>query len=150
MYATLLRGVAYCAHPIGDNPLIDDDRYIQSVEEGRHHFGFRLAYDKMAELENRAAEFNQMPYTLNYFPHGTKQWAQTLDSRLTISEKALSLVAFYAQGEDYNLRVLNNQAQPVRGAITLGENSYDFDFGAYEAKTLRYHNGVLTEEAYMC
>jgi len=150
LYATLLRGVAYCAHPIGENPLIDDDRYIQGVEEGRHHFGFRLSYDKMAELENRAAEFNQMPYTLNYFPHGTKHWAQAIDSRLTVSEKALSLVAFYAQGEDYILRVLNNQSKPACGTITLGEDSRSFDFGAYEAKTLRYHDGTLTEEAYMC
>lgn len=84
MYATLLRGVAYCAHPLGDLPVIHDDRYIQSVEEGKHHFGFRLSYDKVSQLENRAQEFLNKPYGLNFFPHGKKTQSDIIQKRLVI------------------------------------------------------------------
>ena len=148
--ATLLRGVAYCAHPIGNNPLIDTDRYISSIEEGRHSFRFRIACDPVSQLENKAAEFMNVPYTLNYFPHGDKPAGAELENQLVICNKDISLVAFYSEGERYILRLLNNQEKETTAEISLCGKNYTVSFGKYEAKTLCYAEGELTQQAYMC
>ena len=148
--ATLLRGVAYCAHPIGDNPLIDDDRYISSIEEGRHTFRFRMAYDSVSQLENKAAEFMNQPYALNYFPHGEKPAGEKLENQLVIENKEISLVAFYQDGDRYVLRLLNNQEKQTTAEILLCGANYTVTFGKYEVKTLCYTEGKLQEQVYIC
>ena len=148
--ATLLRGVAYCAHPIGNNPLIDDDRYIPSVEEGRHSFRFRIACDPVSQLENKAAEFMNVPYALNYFPHGQKPAGETLENQLIIENKEISLVAFYQDGDRYVLRLLNNQEKQTTAEILLCGANYTVTFGKYEVKTLCYTEGKLQEQVYIC
>ena len=148
--ATLLRGVAYCAHPIGNNPLIDTDRYIQSIEEGRHSFQFRIAYDSVAELENKAAEFMNVPYTLNYFPHGAMPAGEMLENRLIIENQEISLVAFYQNGNRYILRLLNNQDRQMTAEVSLCGVNRIFNFEKYEVKTLCYAEGDLKEQAYIC
>lgn len=148
--ATLLRGVAYCAHPIGENPLIDTDRYIASIEEGRHTFRFRMAYDPVSQLENKAAEFMNVPYALNFFPHGIKTAAQIQENRLIIENKEISLVAFYQDGNGYVLRLLNNQEKQATAEVSLCGIADTFTFGKYEVKTLRYADGALTEQEYIC
>jgi len=150
IYATLLRGVAYCAHPIGDNPLIDTDRYIHSIEEGRHTFRFRISYDPVSQLENKAAEFMNVPYALNFFPHGRKPAAEGLEKQLVIENREISLVAFYQEGDRYILRLLNNQDKQTTAEISLCGVNYTAAFGKYEAKTLCYEEGALKEQAYIC
>ena len=73
LYITLLRGIAYCAHPIGDRPLLEEGRYIPFAETGRHTFRFRIGYCKRSEVENAVQEFVTKREGLNYFPHGQKQ-----------------------------------------------------------------------------
>ena len=148
--ATLLRGVAYCAHPIGDNPLIDTDRYIPSIEEGKHTFRFRISYDPVSQLENKAAEFMNQPYTLNYFPHGTNPAGETLENQLVIANKEISLVAFYQEGDRYILRLLNNQDKQTTAEISLCGVNYTATFGKYEVKTLCYAEGAMKDQAYIC
>ena len=150
IHTTLLRGVAYCAHPIGNNPLIDDDRYIPSVEEGRHSFRFRIAYNPVSQLENKAAEFMNVPYALNYFPHGQKPAGETLENQLIIENKEISLVAFYQDGDRYVLRLLNNQEKQTTAEILLCGANYTVTFGKYEVKTLCYTEGKLQEQVYIC
>ena len=150
IYATLLRGAAYCAHPIGNNPLIDTDRYIPSIEEGRHTFRFRIAFDSVSQLENKAAEFMNVPYALNYFPHGTNPAGEILENQLVIANKEISLVAFYQEGDRYILRLLNNQEKQTTAEISLCGVNFTAAFGKYEVKTLCYAEGNLQEQAYMC
>ena len=150
IYATMLRGVAYCAHPIGNNPLIDSDRYISSIEEGRHTFRFRMAFDPLSELENQAAEFMNVPYALNYFPHGDKPAGEALENRLMIENKDISLVAFYQDGDRYILRLLNNQQKQAAAQVSLCGVNATVTFGKYQVKTLCYADGVLKEQEYIC
>lgn len=149
MYATLLRGVAYCAHPLGDLPLIHDDRYIQSVEEGRHHFGFRLSYDKVSQLENRAQEFVNKPYGLNFFPHGQKVQGDIITKHLVIENQDISLVAFYQDGDEYVLRLINNSEEAKKCEIALCGSKFEFNFEKYEVKTFKYDGSVLEEATCM-
>lgn len=53
IYLTLLNGSAYCAHPIGDRPMVPPDRFNAYIEQGKHTFSFRLAVDRLDELGNK-------------------------------------------------------------------------------------------------
>ena len=91
-----------------------------------------------------------VPYALNYFPHGAKPANAGLENSLMIENQEISLVAFYQDGDGYNLRLLNNQDQDTSAEIALCGQTYTATFGKYEVKTLRYAQGELTEQAYIC
>lgn len=40
-------------------------------------------------LENKAAEFMNVPYALNYFPHGTKPASEGLEKQLVINNEEI-------------------------------------------------------------
>ena len=144
LYATLLRGAAYCAHPIEDRALIDVNRFIPYIEQGRHSFCFRLSYDKREELENNAQEFVNPPYSLNFFPHGNGGEVQPV---LRVENRAVSLSAFYRTGEGYTLRLVNNNDCSVETDLTLRGRQYHLNFGKYEVKTFAFDGNDLVEQA---
>ena len=143
LYATLLRGAAYCAHPIDDRILIDPNRFTPTIEQGRHSFSFRLSYDPAEKLENNAQEFVNMPISLNFFPHGDENLAKKV---LEIGNSSISLSAFYQTEEGYILRLVNNFDQPAQTDVTICGTSQKITFQEYEAKTFLYCNGKLTEK----
>ncbi len=146
LYATLLRGAAYCAHPIGDRPLIKEpDRFVPYIEQGRHSFGFRLSYDSRKELENKAQEFVNTTYTLNFFPHG-----QGIADRkgLQLSNKAVSLAACYPEQDGYVLRLINNNDTPEEAVLQYGNEEYKLSFSSFEVKTVVLEKGSVQEQQY--
>lgn len=143
LYATLLRGAAYCAHPIGDRILLDPNRFTPTIEQGRHRFCFRLSYDNKEELENRAQEFVNQPYSLNFFPHGSGDLPQKV---LTVENEKVSLVSFYKDKAGYTLRLINNNEAVQTAEVTLMGKPYSFEFGKYEVKTLAFDGEKLTEK----
>lgn len=145
VYATLLRGAAYCAHPIEDRILIDPNRFTPAIEQGRHSFDFRLSYDRRQELENRAQAFVCQPYSLNFFPHGQ---GNTAHSVLTIQNPALSLTAFYESEDGYILRLINNNDRTEKTALTVCGQEENAAFAPYEVKTFRIKDGNFTELEY--
>lgn len=142
LYATLLRGAAYCAHPIEDRPLIDESRFIPYIEQGKHVFSFRLSYDRREELENRAQEFVNVPYSLNFFPHGNGETAKPV---LQMENRAVSLSAFYRAGNGYTLRMVNNNEERMETDLMLCGKTYRISFGKYEVKTFAYDGQTLQE-----
>lgn len=143
LYATLLRGVAYCAHPIGNLPLIKRNIYLPYVEQGRRNFRFRLAYDDKKLLENHAQEFINTQLALNFFPHGT---AMDCTKTLTLDNEAVSLVAFYKEKDAYVLRFVNNNDHSENVCVTVMGKEYALTFGKYEAKTYIFDGNTLTEK----
>lgn len=143
LYATLLRGAAYCAHPIDERPLLNHDGFVPAIEQGRHHFSFRLSYDKKSEAENRAQEFVMPPYSLCLFPHGTGTADEAL---LTVDNRAVSVSAFYKTDEGYILRLVNNNETATAADIILCGNGYRISFIPYEVKTFRFDGKTLEEK----
>ena len=142
LYATLLRGAAYCAHPIEDRPLIEKNRFIPYIEQGRHAFSFRLAYHKRAELENKAQEFVNKPDSLCFFPHGG---GVTAKDALTIENPAISLAAFYQTETGFTLRLLNNNETETDVCVALCGKTASLHFGKFEAKTVVFDGETFTE-----
>lgn len=143
LYATLLRGAAYCAHPIDDRPLIDSNRFVPAIEQGKHSFSFRLSYDPAEKLENNAQEFVNTPFSLNFFPHGQGDLAE---KTLQVENKSVSLSAFYQTEEGYILRLVNNNAADVTTSLTLQNTKHSLSFGPYEVKTYLYTGTSLQEK----
>lgn len=143
MYATLLRGVAYCAHPIEKRPILFRDRFTPYIEQGRHEFSFRLVYDKITELENNAQEFVNDIYSINFFPHGE---GYDFSNGVKIENRSISLVSLYRDNDGYTLRLINNNEQEESTEFIVFGVKAKANFGKFEVKTCELKEGKITEK----
>ncbi|MBQ7373105.1 MAG: hypothetical protein IJW64_00890 [Clostridia bacterium] len=144
LYITLLNGSVYCAHPVGDLPIIDEERFNRYVDLGRHEFTFRLQVCKEEELEKNATAFTQMPYALNFYPHGKGEKKEL--SPIKLSNENVTLTAFRKVDDDtYMVRLINNFGKGVDCDVSVFDNQLKLSFGKYEVKTLLYKDGNLKE-----
>ena len=144
LYITLLNGSVYCAHPIGDLPIIDEERFNYYTDLGEHEYSFRLEVCKEEELEKKATAFTQKPYALNFYPHGNGTKKE--ESPIVLSDENISLSAFRKVREGgYMVRLQNNFSQDVECQVTVFDKTLPLSFGKYEVKTLIYQDGALSE-----
>ena len=140
---TLLNGSAYAAHPIGDRPLVDTQRFIRYIEEGKRDFSFRIGVCKAEALTSNAQSFVQKPYALNVFPHGE---GRAHRETVTLDTSAISLHAFKAsKGGGYVIRLFNNNDKVERCNLSVFGKTKELIFKKFEIKTLRYSGGEITE-----
>ena len=148
LYVTLFNGSVYCAHPIGNLPIVDDKRCNDYLEKGRHSFAFRLALDKREALEKNAIEFTQKPYVLNGYPHGSGKAER--ESVVTLSNTNVVLTSLRKIRENvWAIRLFNNTANKAECTCRVFGQELALSFGKYEVKTLYYENGVLQEDESM-
>ena len=143
LYVTLLRGAAYCAHPIDGQELIKRNIFLPYIEQGEHTFSFRLSYDDRRELENHAQEFVNGTYSLNFFPHGTNE---TDWKTMVIQNQAVSLSAFYRIPEGYLVRLVNNTQLPEETQMEIGGFKATVSFAPYEVKTFVFDGSSIQEK----
>ncbi len=71
---SLLRSTAYSGHPIGDRPIMPQNRYMPRIDQGERHFKFWLnagcTDSRMMEIDREALAHNEKPIILSFFPHG--------------------------------------------------------------------------------
>ncbi|MBR4762577.1 MAG: hypothetical protein IK086_08065, partial [Clostridia bacterium] len=144
LYISLLRGAAYCTHPIPERSLVPENRYIKRIDQCEHTYSFRIAVAKREELERMALEFNQKPFVQNVFPVSSSEGVK-LDS-VTIGNKNIVLASMKKseETEGYVLRLFNNSENEAETTLQIGNESIKLSFGKYEIKTVVY-NGRLTE-----
>ena len=145
LYTSLVRGVTYCAHPIGERELIPADRFTKKVDQGENRFAFRLGVVDRSQLERATQEFTQKVYALNIFPTPRTAEPKTFD--VALGDDTVSLVAMKkADGRTGILfRLLNNTDKSVETHLTVYGTRLPLSFGKYEVKTVLYENGELTE-----
>lgn len=119
---SLLRSPGYCAHPIGDRPILAQDRFSPRIDQGEHRFTFWLnageAGDRAVRIEREAALHNERPYALSFFPSGDGELSGKL---LELEDEAVQLSAF-KQAEDgngYILRLFEPTGQARSTAIAI-------------------------------
>jgi len=141
MYISLLRGAAYCTHPIPERSLVPENRYIKRIDQCEHTYSFRIAVVKRVELERMSLEFNQKPFVQNVFPTALSV-SDGKEKTLVIENNNIVLVAMKKSIEEngYVIRLMNNTEQFVNTTISLGNESKEVSFGKYEVKTLIYNN----------
>ncbi len=146
IYMSLVRGVTYCAHPIGDRQLIPQDRFTKKVDQGENNYSFRLTVTNRGQLERKTAAFVTPPYALNIFPIPSTK-GNTEDFDLELGGDVIAMPAMKkAYGKDaLILRLLNNTPNPVDSYVKLNGVRLPLCFGKYEVKTVVYEKGRLTE-----
>lgn len=145
LYMSLVRGVTYCAHPIGERQLIPSDRFTKKIDQGENNYSFRLTVAKRGQLERKANEFVSKPYALNIFPIPNNKSFSRFDIR--VGGDVISLVTMKkAYDKDAIIfRLINNTPNSEKSYIKVNDTSLDLSFGKYEVKTVVYENGTLTE-----
>lgn len=143
LYATLLRGAAYCAHPVGKRPILFRDRFTPYIEQGRHEFSFRLGYGSLTGLENSAQEFVCDTYSLSFFPRGD---GYDFAGGVQIENRAVSLVSLYRDGDGYTFRLINNNEKEERTKFRVFGVETEASFGKFEVKTFALADGKMEEK----
>lgn len=76
MRISLLRGAAYTAHPIGERIIMPQDRFSPRIDQGERLYRFELKggreRERLTNLSREAQLFNEAPYSLSFFPNGSK------------------------------------------------------------------------------
>lgn len=145
LYMSLVRGVTYCAHPIGERELIPHDRFTKKIDQGENNYSFRLTVTDRGQLERKASEFISKPYALNIFPIPNSKSLSSLDIR--VGGEVISLVTMKkAYDKDAVIfRLINNTPSTEKSYIKVNNTQLDLSFTKYEVKTVVYENGALTE-----
>ncbi len=144
LYITLLNGSVYCAHPVDQLPIIDEERFNYYTDLGRHEFKLRLELCAEDELDVKATAFTQKPYALNFYPHGNGEKKET--APVTLTDNTVTLSCFRKIDADtYMVRLFNNTADQKACVCTVFGESVELSFGKYEVKTLSYRDGKICE-----
>ena len=143
---SLIRGASYCAHPIGDRPIIPADQFVKKIDMGERDFFFRLDRAEEPALERLAWEFNIPPYACNVFPaeSGLTEDVPAEPVIPTLSDRDIVLITMKKQhGTDaYLLRLLNNSGAEKDCTLTVGDHVLALHFGRYEVRTVRLDDGL--------
>lgn len=79
---TLLRSPAFTGHPIGDRPIVPQDRFTARIDQGERLFRFWLnagpATERLAHIDREALTHNEAPMALSFSPSGAGEPPQPL------------------------------------------------------------------------
>lgn len=136
MWMTLLNGSAYCAHPIGDRPLVDDKRDIRYIEEGRHFFNFRMSATTAENLENECNAFVQKTYSVSYFPGGADKAATPA---ISVDNAYVTMPVFKpAKDGKFVFRLFNNTTKSQKACVKVGGAEKTVTLGKHAFETFGF------------
>ena len=146
LYMSLVRGVTYCAHPIGERQLIPMDRFTKKIDQGENSFSFRLTVTDRERLERKTLEFTEKPYALNIFPIPS-EWADIKAPDVEIGGEVISVDTIKkGYGKDCIIfRLVNNTPKAIESYIKVENATLPLAFGRYEVKTVVLEGGKLIE-----
>ena len=147
---TLLRSPAYSGHPIGDNPILIEDRYTPRIDQGERRYSFKLIFGNgkavMKKIDRNALEYNEKPMVLTAYPSGDGEKPGTL---LEISGKKISLQAFKKaeDGNGYIMRLYNGNLKRSKASVKSDILGFEFevDMASTEIATYRLADGEIIE-----
>ncbi len=142
---TLLRNATYVAHPVKNRPLVRENIFLPSIDQGQHSYRLRLQPAMEQELQMNADLFTERPMAMNIFPTIDRKAGSAYE--VTTSNPAISLVTMFKahQTEGYLMRLQNNTSGMASTAVQCGTARINLDFGKYEVKTVRLLAGRLEE-----
>ena len=143
LYLTLLNASVYCAHPIGDRPIVDKSRYVNYIENGKHSFNFRLTVCDREGIERKAQEFAENPYSVNMYPHGDGKVAR---GEITLSGDGVVMTSLKkAAAGGYIVRLFNGNPRKNVCALKIGNAEKSFTLNGYSFITAVYDGKDIAE-----
>ncbi len=139
---SLLRSPSYCGHPIGERPIVPQDRFLPRIDQGERLFVFRVCgsalNSRLDSIEQEALVLNQKPMALSFFPSGH---GQVVLSGVQIGNPVVQLQAIKQadDGEGWIVRIYN--PSEIVSATSLKIPALRFEIqirlAAFEVKTFR-------------
>lgn len=147
---SLIRTVAYCAHPYEEREILPQDRLTPRVDQGERDFEFYISCsehdERMSVIEAESALIHQAPMAVSFFPSGEGEAPKTL---CQLDNKTVQLVAVKKaeRGDGYIFRLYNSVEQEQEFELQiplLGSEISDTLIG-YEFKTYLVTHGTVQE-----
>jgi alpha-mannosidase len=150
IYLTLLRGAAYCAHPLPlsdkdwaskeERKLYPTDRYLPRIENGRYTYRLRLMTGTVEEVTLMAELFNQKTYAVNVFPIGIGERKTEIYTDVPVVMPAMKI----GENGGYVLRFFNPELKEKAFTLTINGNSEKITMNKAEIASVVYDNGKFT------
>ncbi|MBE7083489.1 MAG: hypothetical protein E7373_02655 [Clostridiales bacterium] len=131
---SLLRGTTYCAHPIADRPIVEKNRYLQTMDLGLSEFNFSIFVDEESKIASYQREIGGV-YAMQIFPSGEGELKTV---RLSLSDQRILLEAFKKaeSGAGSIARLFNSTDKEIECEIEFNGKKLKLNFTKYEVKTL--------------
>jgi len=139
---SLVRSPAYCGHPIGDRPIVPQDRFLPRIDQGERLYTFRVnasgLEERLAAIGREALVLNQKPMALSFFPSGHGEPPQP-GAQIDDPVVQLQAVKQAEDGAGWIVRLFNasDSARTARLSIPPLGVKTRARLGAFELKTLR-------------
>ncbi len=139
---TLLRSPAYSGHPIGQRPIVPQDRYLPRIDQGERLFRFWVnggpAGQRLANVDREALAKNERPFALSFFPSGA---GRKPPAAFTLSDEVVQCAAS-KQAEDNGDIILRlfeptGKARSTTVSVPSARIAGAVRLSGFEVKTLR-------------
>ncbi|MGC9347920.1 MAG: glycoside hydrolase family 38 C-terminal domain-containing protein, partial [Anaerolineae bacterium] len=146
---SLLRSPAYAGHPIGERPVVPQDRFTPRIDQGERQYRFWFnggpKRERLVAIDREALVKNEEPFALSFFPHGG---GVSVKAGPLLDDEAVQLTAF-KRAEDsqgYILRLYEPTGTPRVTKLTLPALglSTQVRMEGFEVKTLRVDPAAAT------
>ena len=137
---SLLRSPAYAGHPIGDRPIVPQDRYTPRHDQGERQYRFWIqggdADARLRSVDREALAHNEKPFALSMYPSGT---GKVPHPGVLLSDD-VALVTAFKRAERLNgyvIRLFEPTGSRRSTTLTIPalDISKDVSLGPFEIKT---------------
>lgn len=153
---SLLRSAGYSGLPIGNRPIMAQDRFSCRIDQGERLYRFWFhagkASERMKVIDREALARNEKPVALSFFPSGM---GALTENAMTLSDPTVLLTAFKRAelSDDYIIRLFEPTGAEMVTTLTIPALGIrqEMRLDKFEIKTLRLNiaSKVLTEAKLM-
>lgn len=149
MRISLLHSAVYSAHPIGDRPLLVQDRFLPYMDQGEREFSFLIqggeGVARREQITREAMSYQEKPMAVQAFPTGE---GQKPDSAVLLDSTGVELTAFrkLSGQEAYLIRLYESAGKASAVGIRLPELGIEKEVpvSSCEVKTLKLDPAART------
>ncbi len=143
---TLVRSPAYSGHPIGDRPIVPQDRHTPRIDQGERRFRFILCggpiRERLDAIDREAVAWHETPPALSFFPSGLGERSEPF---MTVSGDVVQVpaVKFAETGNDLIVRLFEPTGRARNATVDLpwANVKHKVRLGGFEVRTLRIDPG---------
>ena len=141
---SLVRGTTYCAHLLGDKPIIESNRYIPSMDLGLSEFNFTMFVAEKDCVAGVVRELNQS-YAIQLFPSGS---GMPVNQKIELSDKRILLETLKCKdyGNGYIVRLFNSSEDNVKCEFVFANKKALLGFDKYEVKTIEINESIIESQ----
>ncbi len=137
---SLLRSAAYTGHPIGDRPIVPQNRFTPRIDQGERLFRFWITAgdtaSRLEQVDREAAVHNEAPFAVSFFPSGEGE--RPLPA-VVFGDQVVQAPAIYMDGDDLIVRLFEPTGTPRSTLLDIPilDIQTEVALGAFEVRTLR-------------